>query len=102
MRNKKNVLYTIQSAIDSVTFQIQQRAAVKLYSKFNDWLQKWEHENVSRDMARQTNNWLLGKISGTSLIVKHSLSPSVICMNSAVFSLIFSSVAQLHKKVTIA
>uniref|UniRef100_H2YZP8 Paired amphipathic helix protein Sin3a n=1 Tax=Ciona savignyi TaxID=51511 RepID=H2YZP8_CIOSA len=41
--------------------QIQKRVGTKLHKKFEDWLVKWEQENVSRDMGRQTNNWLLGK-----------------------------------------
>ncbi|XP_078481082.1 paired amphipathic helix protein Sin3a isoform X1 [Ciona intestinalis] len=46
--------------------KIQSRICVNLHKKFNDWLVRWEHENVSRDMGRQTNNWLMGKVPGLS------------------------------------
>jgi len=36
----------------------------RLHGKFHSWLEKWERENVSRDMARQTKDWLLGKVTG--------------------------------------
>ncbi|XP_076811562.1 paired amphipathic helix protein Sin3a-like isoform X2 [Clavelina lepadiformis] len=42
----------------------QNRVSKKCNEKFTSWQTKWEQENVSRDMARQTSNWLVGKIPG--------------------------------------
>lgn len=38
----------------------------KLHDKFKIWHTNWERENISRDMSRQANNWLMGKIEDMS------------------------------------
>nr|CAB3266076.1 paired amphipathic helix protein Sin3a [Phallusia mammillata] len=56
--------FTYRPGCFASTRKLHPKVSEKLHAKFHDWLDKWESENVSRDMARQTNNWLMGKIPG--------------------------------------
>lgn len=53
----------------------QRPIAEKLRRKFRQWHEKWEHENISRETTKQTNNWLMGKVSG---LVSHTTTMSVL------------------------
>ena len=60
----------------------------KLHERFQSWLSKWEQENVTRDMTKQTNNWLMGKTPG--------LANHVTTISSKRFGLLTKNVYEVH------
>ncbi|TFK02444.1 Paired amphipathic helix protein Sin3a [Platysternon megacephalum] len=50
-----------ENSDDPVEAESHERVSKQLHQRFQAWVDKWTKEHVTREMAAETNKWLMGE-----------------------------------------